>query len=117
MTIRQRLVLSSEIFSLFSIMKLSAPAGIAGNIGLQSLLREPERLEHEAQRLNSELESLALENYKVFVESLTCSLHLQNEVSCFRILKSIYLSICASFQIRCTLFNAFVLCEKLLYGP
>eukprot|EP01031_Cornospumella_fuschlensis_P038250 gene38251-46480_t len=60
-------------------MKLSAPAGIAGNVGLQSLLREPERLEQEAQRLNSELESLALENYKVFVESLTCSLHLQNE--------------------------------------
>lgn len=60
--------------------KLLPPAGLTGNIGLQSLLQEPERLANEAERLNSELESLVLENYKVFVENLTCSLHLQNEV-------------------------------------
>jgi hypothetical protein len=61
--------------------KVPAPAGLAGNIGLQSLLQEPERLIHEAERMNEELESLVLENYKVFVENLTCSLHLQNEVN------------------------------------
>eukprot|EP00981_Chlorochromonas_danica_P008557 scaffold2215_cov179-Ochromonas_danica.AAC.1 len=60
-------------------MKGSTAASLASNLGLQSLLREPERLNNEAERLNIELESLVLEHYKVFVENLTCSLHLQNE--------------------------------------
>lgn len=67
--------------------KFSAPASLTGNLGLQSLLQEPERLANEAERLNAELESVVLENYKVFVENLTCSLHLQNEVRpCFPVL-------------------------------
>lgn len=50
-------------------------------MGLQSLLDEPERLSAEAERLNHELEYLVMENYKVFVENLTCSVHLRMEVN------------------------------------
>ncbi len=50
------------------------------NMGLQKLLLEPQRLSEEAERMNHELESLITENYKVFVENLTCSMHLQAEV-------------------------------------
>ena len=42
---------------------------------------EPVRLASEAERLNAELESLVMDNYKVFVENLTCSVHLKLEVS------------------------------------
>ena len=49
-------------------------------MGLQSLLDEPVRLAAEAERLNVELESLVMDNYKVFVENLTCSAHLRLEV-------------------------------------
>ena len=44
-----------------------------------SLQHEPQRLSMEAERLNSELESLVMDNYRVFVENLTCSVHLRNE--------------------------------------
>jgi hypothetical protein len=33
----------------------------------------------EAERLNLELEALVMDNYRVFVENLTCSVHLRNE--------------------------------------
>lgn len=33
----------------------------------------------EAERLNVELESLVMDNYRVFVENLTCSVHLRND--------------------------------------
>ena len=51
------------------------------DIGLQKLLQEPQRLKAEAERVNAELEGLVIENYRVFVENLTVSMHLQNEVS------------------------------------
>ena len=50
-------------------------------MGLQGLLDEPFRLASEAERLNVELESLVMDNYKVFVENLTCSVHLRLEVT------------------------------------
>lgn len=50
------------------------------DIGLQKLLLEPQRLALEAERVNGELEVLVTENYHVFVENLTCSMHLQREV-------------------------------------
>ena len=43
------------------------------------LQHEPSRLSMEAEKLNHELESLVMENYRVFVENLTCSVHLRNE--------------------------------------
>ena len=49
-------------------------------MGLQNLLSEPMRLTTESERFNSELESLVLDNYKIFVENLTCSIHLRSEV-------------------------------------
>lgn len=59
-------------------MQREAPS-ISNAIGLQSLLDEPARLAAEAERLNVELESLVMDNYKVFVENLTCSVHLKSE--------------------------------------
>lgn len=59
---------------------MDAPS-ISNAVGLQSLLDEPIRLAAEAERLNIELESLVMDNYKVFVENLTCSVHLKIEVS------------------------------------
>jgi Dor1-like family len=55
--------------------------GIAASMGLQNLQHEPQRLHSEAERLNTELESLVMDNYRVFVENLTCSVHLRTEVS------------------------------------
>jgi hypothetical protein len=55
------------------------PSSISNAIGLQSLLDEPVRLAAEAERLNAELEALVMDNYKVFVENLTCSVHLKIE--------------------------------------
>lgn len=54
---------------------------ISNAMGLQSLLDEPVRLAAEADRLNAELEALVMDNYKVFVENLTCSVHLKIEVT------------------------------------
>ena len=53
---------------------------IAASMGLQNLQYEPQRLLSEAERLNAELESLVMDNYRIFVENLTCSVHLRSEV-------------------------------------
>lgn len=53
---------------------------IAASMGLQNLQYEPQRLLTEAERLNVELESLVMDNYRIFVENLTCSVHLRSEV-------------------------------------
>lgn len=53
---------------------------IAASMGLQNLQYEPQRLLSESERLNSELESLVMDNYRIFVENLTCSVHLRSEV-------------------------------------
>lgn len=53
--------------------------GVA-SMGLNNLQHEPLRLMSEAERLNAELESLVMDNYRIFVENLTCSVHLQTEV-------------------------------------
>ena len=37
----------------------------------------------EADRLNNELDALVMDNYRVFIENLTCSAYLRNEVSCW----------------------------------
>jgi hypothetical protein len=50
------------------------------HLGLQKLLSEPTRLLDEAHRVNADLESLIIHNYKVFVENLTCNIHLQSQV-------------------------------------
>ena len=41
---------------------------------------EPQRLALEAERYNSDLEALVLENYRLFVKNLTYSGQLPNEV-------------------------------------
>ena len=41
---------------------------------------EPKRLLSEADRLNEELDSLVMDNYRVFIDNLTCSVFLRNEV-------------------------------------
>lgn len=46
---------------------------------LQSLKNEPIRLALESERVNNELEALVLDNYKVFIENLTCSSHLSSK--------------------------------------
>jgi len=61
-------------------VKPQRQSSVDGSIGLQKLLHEPERLEKEADQINNELEALVTDNYRVFVENLTCSLHLQSEV-------------------------------------
>jgi hypothetical protein len=50
-----------------------------GNMGLASLVHEPIRLNNEAERCNEELEALVMQNYRVFVENLTCSVELRVE--------------------------------------
>lgn len=57
-----------------------APLTIAASMGLSSLQHEPQRLKAEAEKLNLELESLVMDNYKIFVENLTCSAILRSEV-------------------------------------
>lgn len=57
----------------------SDPITAVASMGLSNLLHEPSRLSSEADRLNNELESLVMENYKVFVENLTCSVILRAE--------------------------------------
>jgi len=52
---------------------------IASSMGLQNLQNEPTRLMKEADEIKEELESLVIDNYRIFVENLTCSSHLRNE--------------------------------------
>ena len=49
------------------------------SVGLGHLRQEPSRLRNEAERLNEELGSLVLDNYRVFVRHLSVSNHLRNE--------------------------------------
>ena len=49
------------------------------SIGLGHLRQEPSRLRAEAERLNEELGSLVLDNYRVFVRHLSVSNHLRIE--------------------------------------
>jgi len=58
----------------------NSSSSLNSSLGLQSLLDEPQRLTLEALRLNSELETLVMDNYKIFIENLTCSVHLRSEV-------------------------------------
>ena len=53
---------------------------ISSSIGLSALKNEPQRLALEAERFNSDLEALVLENYRLFVKNLTSSGQLPNEV-------------------------------------
>lgn len=53
--------------------------GLDNQMGLHNLINEPIRLTREADRLNVELEALVMENYRVFVENLTCNVHLRYE--------------------------------------
>ena len=68
-----------ELNSKFSPEALETIA-LAASIGLTSLQGEPERLALEAENVNRELESLVLQNYNLFVENLTCSTRLREEV-------------------------------------
>jgi hypothetical protein len=54
-------------------------SGLDSQMGLHNLINEPIRLTREADRLNVELEALVMENYRVFVENLTCNVHLRYE--------------------------------------
>lgn len=49
-------------------------------MGLSNLQNEPQRLERESLKINGELESLVMDNYRIFVENLTCSVQLRAEV-------------------------------------
>ncbi len=71
------------LFSIFSLIKMieKVKTNINNNMGLQNLLNEPQRLATESDRLNLELENLVLDNYRIFVENLTCSVHLRVEVA------------------------------------
>jgi hypothetical protein len=53
--------------------------GAVGQMGLQALVNEPMRLKQESDRCNEELEALVMENYRVFIENLTCSVELRQE--------------------------------------
>ena len=50
-------------------------------MGLQYLQQEPQRLLKESERVNLELEALVMDNYRIFIENLTCSVELRLEVS------------------------------------
>jgi hypothetical protein len=52
----------------------------ASGASLSTLQHEPRRLSSEADKCNAELESLVMDNYRVFVENLTCSVQLRAEV-------------------------------------
>lgn len=45
-----------------------------------TLKGEPQRFDLEADRVEAELDTLVLDNYKIFVDNLTCSVQLKNEV-------------------------------------
>ena len=61
-------------------MERSDPITVVASMGLSNLQHEPSRLSAEADRLNNDLESLVMDNYKIFVENLTCSVMLRAEV-------------------------------------
>ena len=48
-------------------------------MGLGSLVSEPARLEAASKAANEELEALVMDNYRVFIENLTCSVELRVE--------------------------------------
>ena len=56
---------------------------IPSSICLSALKNEPQRLALEAERYNSDLEALVLENYRLFVKNLTSSGQRPNEARCF----------------------------------
>jgi hypothetical protein len=62
-----------------SLLSSSSDNNVVSSMGLQNLQHEPIRLASEASRINIELESLVMENYRVFVENLTCSVHLKSK--------------------------------------
>ena len=64
----------------FKQAKMDPTVLAASNMGLTGLQHEPRRLQQEADKCNAELESLVMENYRVFVENLTCSVQLRSEV-------------------------------------
>eukprot|EP01041_Mallomonas_annulata_P000330 gene330-591_t len=53
--------------------------GGVASMGLLSLQHEPQRLLLESQKINSQFEALVMENYRIFVENLTCSSQLRSE--------------------------------------
>ena len=57
----------------------SATVTSVASMGLQNLSAEPSRLSEDAERCNVELEKLVINNYRVFVENLTCHTELKVE--------------------------------------
>ena len=48
-------------------------------MGLQNLLNEPLRLKLESSRVNKELDSLVLENYRLFIDNITSNAQIKNK--------------------------------------
>ena len=78
-------------------MEIGETVVFEASMGLQNLQHEPNRLLSEAERLNAELESLVMDNYRIFVENLTCSVHLRTEVCVFFTFPSVHFLL-ACFQ-------------------
>ena len=58
---------------------MSSVISHVGQMGLQSLVNEPARLTAAAGAANEELEALVMDNYRVFIENLTCSVEMRVE--------------------------------------
>jgi hypothetical protein len=58
---------------------------LAASMDLSNLQFEPQRLLQESNRYNSELENLIMENYRIFVDHLACSVNLRTEVRLFNL--------------------------------
>lgn len=77
---------SQVVNRLDQVVMTTTTATITPSIGIQekgsllSLMSEPSRLKEEASRLNNELEVLVMDNYRVFIENLTCSINLKKQV-------------------------------------
>lgn len=51
----------------------------SASLGLINLQEEPQRYAYEAECISNDLDTLVLENYKIFIENMTCSVRLQSE--------------------------------------
>jgi tRNA uridine 5-carbamoylmethylation protein Kti12 len=60
-------------------MESTGSLSIAASMGLANLQNEPQRLQSEADKLNTNFDNLVMENYKIFVENLSCSVNLRTE--------------------------------------
>lgn len=76
-----------------------------GTNSVDNLIKEPDRLQYEANSLQEQIQELAIKNYKTFIETAECSKQLFSQFNAIENKLDCLLQDIPEFESRCKLFG------------